>query len=160
MATSTAQLKPADAEADKPAKSKKKLILMVVPALVLLLAGGGYFLLAGGGGGGDGHGGEPPPPTPGAILVLDPTTINLADGHYLKVTLALQMIAGAGGGGHGELDGSQALDLTIATFSGHTVAELSVPANRAKYKKKLLEKLDKAYHHEVMDLYFREFVMQ
>ncbi|MBI1758567.1 MAG: flagellar basal body-associated FliL family protein [Actinobacteria bacterium] len=151
MATSTAQLKPAAEPAgDKPAKSRKKRIIMLAPVLLLLLAGGGYLAFAGG------SSGPPPPPKPGAVLVLEPTTINLDGGHYLKLTLALQATASAGA----ELDGSKALDLAIAEFGGRAVAELSVPGTRTKLKEELVKKIEKAYEEEIMDIYFREFVMQ
>jgi flagellar FliL protein len=70
--------------------------------------------------------------------------------------MALQATASAGA----ELDGSKALDLAIAEFSGHTVAQLSVPETRLKLKEELTKKIEKAYEEEIMGIYFREFVMQ
>jgi flagellar FliL protein len=121
----------------KPKKPKKKLVL--IAALVLVLAGGG--------------GGSW---VEGVVVPLDPININLAGGHYLKVGLALQAIEGAS---H-EPDGSKALDLMISELSHRTVAELSSNATREKVKEELLKKIEKEYHHDVMDVYFTEFVMQ
>ena len=64
------------------------------------------------------------------------------------------------GGGHGEPDGSHALDLAISQFSGKSIAELADHKAREKAKEKLLHSVEEAYHHEVMDIYFTEFVMQ
>ena len=98
-----------------------------------------------------------PAPVPGVVLPIDAININLAEGHYLKLGLALQMIEG---GGHAEPDGSHALDLAISQFSGKSVKELSSSEAREKAKEKLLHAIEEAYHHEVMDIYFTEFVMQ
>jgi flagellar FliL protein len=40
------------------------------------------------------------------------------------------------------------------------VAELSTNEARDEMKKELVEKIKKAYHEEVYDVYFTEFVMQ
>jgi flagellar protein FliL len=140
---------------EKKPRNKKKLIVI---ALVVALVGfGGYtkFLK---------KPGPPGPPEPGVVLALDPITLNLADGHFLKLTLALQFTAAASaGGGHGggaEPDGSQALDIAIDQLSNKRIAELNSSAARNKAKEKLLHAIEEAYHHEVMDIYFKEFVMQ
>ena len=137
-------------EGTAPAKkSKKKLMIIAVAALVLL--GGGYKVL-----GGKKKDAAPPPPKPGAVLTLDPITINLAGGHYLKLGLALQATKTA----KEDLDGSKALDLAITEFSNRSVAELSSTKARTAAKADLLKKVIKAYEKDVMDIYFTEFVMQ
>ncbi|GIJ48669.1 hypothetical protein Val02_55550 [Virgisporangium aliadipatigenens] len=139
------------AEGDAPKKGKGKLIIIIV-VVVLLLGGGGaggYFYFAGGEE-------EAPAPEPGIVVALEPITINLADGHFLKVSIALQATAEA----HEEPDGSKALDLMISQFSNKSVAELSSNEAREEAKKKLKEAVAEAYEGEVMDLYFTEFVMQ
>ena len=140
--------KPEPAE-QAPGKSTKKLVLVVV-ALVLVLGGGGgaYLVLT--------RDATPAPPTPGKVLALDAITLNLADGHFLKLKLALQATTDA----TGELDGSKALDLAVAEFSNRKVAELSTAEAREAGKAELRTKVNEAYEGEVMDLYFTEFVMQ
>jgi flagellar FliL protein len=140
---------------EEPKKGKKKKLLVVVLA-VLLLGGGGYFFL------GRGGSSTPPPPEPGQVLKLDSITLNLADGHFLKLGLALQFTTTAGGGGeHGaELDGSHALDLAIDQLSNRKVTELNSTAARNKVKGELVKAIEEAYDHGVMDVYFTEFVMQ
>jgi flagellar FliL protein len=138
-----------------PKKGKKK--LLVIALGVVLLGGGGAYALLGRGGPS-----APPPPEPGQVLKLDPITLNLDEGHYLKLGLALQFTTDAAAGGHGggELDGSQALDLAIDQLSNRKVTELNSADARNKAKHELVEAIEKAYHHGVMDVYFTEFVMQ
>lgn len=128
---------------------RKKLIIALVA--VLLLGGAGYWFVLKPGGA------EPAEPVPGEVLVLEPLQVNLAAGHYLRLGLALQLVAA---GGHGEPDGSKALDAAIELFTGRNVAELAKPAVRNELRSELLETLDHGYHGEVMDIYFTEFVTQ
>ncbi|GAA0609518.1 hypothetical protein GCM10009547_09520 [Sporichthya brevicatena] len=136
---------------------KKKLIIVLV---VLVAVAAAYFFVL-----------KPKPaasgePEPGMVVRLDPLTLNLDGGHYLKLSMALQFTAAAsaGGGGHGggseEPDGSKALDIAIAQLSNRKIAELNTAAARQAAKTKLLDAIAEAYHHDVMDLYFTEFVMQ
>ncbi len=143
----------ASGDAAAPKKSKKKLIIILL-AVVLLLGGGGaaYFMLGSSGS----KTKAKPKPKPGAVIPLDAITVNLADGHYLKIHLALQATADAGA----TVDGSQALDLTVSEFSDHPMAEYSSEAGRAKAKAELLASVEKAYDGKIMDIYFTEFVIQ
>ena len=133
---------------------KKKLV--IVGALLVVAVTAYSFLL------------KPKPtpsgePEPGLIVKLDPLTLNLADGRYLKLAMALQFTAAASSEGHGEggePDGSKALDLAIAQLSNRKIAELNTAQARDAVKKTLLDAVTKAYHDEVMDIYFTEFVMQ
>jgi flagellar FliL protein len=138
--------------AEAPKKSKKKLIIILLA--VLLLGGGGagaYFMFFNSSGEE-----EVVQHEPGVVVALEAITINLADGHFLKVSIALQASADAA---H-EPEGSKALDLLISQFSNKSVAELSSNDAREEQKKELVEKVKKAYEEEVYDVYFTEFVMQ
>ena len=123
---------------------------MVVP-VVLVLAGaaGWFFFLRPSGSSG------PPKPTPGAVVALDPITINLAGGHYLKLGLALQPTASAS-----EVTGEKALDAAIDLYSGMTLDELATKEGRDASKKELVTEVSELYENEVYDLYFTEFVYQ
>ncbi|PZM89577.1 MAG: flagellar basal body-associated protein FliL, partial [Actinobacteria bacterium] len=101
-------------------------------------------------------GDEPAEPQPGAVITMDAITVNLADGHYLKMRLALQATKDA----DSDLNGAKALDLAIAKYTDMPIGELSSAAGRAKAKAELLEQIKKAYDGQVMDIYFTEFVMQ
>jgi flagellar FliL protein len=139
------------AKPKKSKKSKKKLIIIV--ALVVVLGGGagGYFMFAGGSGSK-----TPPKPTPGKVLPLDAVTINLTEGHYLKLKIALQTTSDA----DAEMDGSKALDKAITEYSNRSVGELSSNEERERSRQELVKKISEAYEGKVMDIYFTEFVMQ
>ena len=141
--------KPAEEAA--PKKSKKMLIIII--AAVVLLGGGGagaYFAFFSGGTE------EKVEPLPGKVVTMDAITINLADGHFLKLGLALQATLEAAE----TPDGAKALDLAISEFSNRHVAELSSGEAREKIKEELAKKVEKAYEEEVIAIYFTEFVMQ
>jgi len=138
------------AEAAPPKKSKKKLLIIVAAAVLLLGGGAGaYFAFLSGPS-------KPKPPEPGKVVPLEAITVNLTEGHFLKLKMALQATAAAAEAP----DGSKALDIAINQFSNRSVAELSSNAERATMKAELKEKVVKAYKDEVMDIYFTEFVMQ
>ncbi len=103
----------------------------------------------------------------GPVVPIDPITLNLADGHFLKVGIALQMaVPEEGGGGHGEEEvlpegeTAKALDAVIELLGRRTMEELSDPAARTEVKAALTERLAEAYHGEVTGVYLTEFVMQ
>jgi flagellar protein FliL len=116
---------------------KSKMIIMLLPTLLLVAGAGWYFLLR-----------SPtsteiviPKPTAGAVTTLDPITINLAGGHFLKVGMAMQMDASAGE----EADGSKLLDLAISEFSGKTLDELASTDGRDQAKDELIARMKFAY---------------
>ena len=113
---------------------------------VLAIGGGGYWFLRP----------QPvAPPQPGEVVALEPIQINLAAGHYLRVGVALQLVAGA----H-EADGSKALDAAIEVFSGVPVIDVNDPTKRKVLREELEKELDHRYHGDVMGVYFTEFVTQ
>ncbi|WP_432535481.1 flagellar basal body-associated FliL family protein [Kineococcus arenarius] len=149
---------------------KKKLIIVAALGAVLLAGGtgGGVFLLTKS----DTAAAATTEETlePGDVTTLDAISLNLADGHYLKLGLALQAVASESGSHSTSttLDGSKALDLAIAEFSGLSMTDLSNAEQRQHYKEVLQEKIIEAYttetegvaHKEVMGIYFTQFVMQ
>lgn len=137
-----------------PAKKGRSKLLMIV-AVVLVAAAAAYFFVlkpkdAS-------AAAAPPPPEKGAVLALDPIYINLAQGHFLKLGLALQATKPTA---IKELDGSEALDSAIEVFSGEDLDKLSQATTRAALKKELVDKVLESYPDEVMDVYLTEFVMQ
>ena len=152
----------------KEGGGKKKMIIMVVVVAVAFLAGSKLM-----GGGGTAVAGVAVPTTvpEGEVKTLDAITLNLADGRLLKIGIALQkkydpmpVVAGEGEGAVATDDPTKgyarALDTVIAVMSHHTMAELVKPEVREEAKKALVEKLNVAYHDEIEDVYFYEFVMQ
>ncbi len=131
-------------------KRPKRLKLAVL-ILVLLVAGGGiakFTVLA------------PPasgskPPAKGPVIALDDMTLNLTDGHYLRLKISLQTTKGTSA----ELDSSQAQQLIIDTYSNLSVAQLTGAAARERAKQQLLNKLKQAYPKQMLDVYYTGFVM-
>jgi flagellar FliL protein len=136
---------------EAPKKKSKKKLIIIVAAVVVLLGGGagGYFAFFSGPS-------TPPAPKPGKVVALDAITLNLADGHFLKLKLSLQATTAAAA----DPDGSKALDIAISEFSNRPLAELASNAARDKAKGELRKKINEAYKDEIMDVYFTEFVMQ
>ncbi len=145
MSTTTLQPPRPDQVAAAP-KGRSRMVLVLL--LVLLLAGGAgawFFLKPAG----DGK------PVPGEVLALESIQVNLADGHYLSVGVAMQLVDGA----H-DIDGSKALDATIDMFSGRPVAELADAGTRRTLKAELGHTIAELYHEEVLEVYFTQFVTQ
>ena len=91
----------------------------------------------------------------GPVVPMDEMTLNLADGHYLRMKIALQTAKGTSE----ELDTSEAAQALIDTYSNQTVAQLTGDAARNKAKQQFLDKLSKLYPKKVLDAYYTEFVM-
>jgi len=138
---------PTETDAAPAKGGKKKTILIVVVAL-LLAAGGAYWFVL-----------RPKPaaaaPEPGEVVAMEAIQINLDNGHYLRLGIALQLTTKA----H-EADGSKALDAAIEIFSGQSTEHLLDPKNREHLKEELLKELEHDYHGDVMDVYFTDFVTQ
>ena len=151
----------------------------LIPAVVLAvgLLGGGFFM-GGKGGAGTAVAAAPPPAASeqaeeagdhGPIQDLEPITLNLADGRFLKVGIALQMAEVEGGGeeeGGEEVPAAKALDIAITLLGSYTMDELADPDEREKVKHELSELVAEAYvdpetnEPTVTKVYFTEFVMQ
>jgi flagellar FliL protein len=146
--TSATMERPTKAAADEsePSGGKKKKLIVIALVLVLAGAAAWWFFLRPSG---------PAEPEPGEVMTMEPIQVNLADGHYLRVGIALQLSADA----H-EADGSKALDATIELFSGVEQADLVKAGQRKELKAKLEEKLHHDYHGDVLEVYFTEFVTQ
>lgn len=139
----------------KAKKGSKKLLVIVLVALLLVGGGAGYwFFLRPTSGTPKAH--TTPAPVAGEVLSVDAISINLADGHYLRLGMGLQLTKAT----KTAPNPARALDLAITEFSGHTVAEVSDPATRDKMKAALLASLETAYKGEVMDVYLTNFVTQ
>jgi flagellar FliL protein len=147
-----------DTTAETPKKSKKMLMIIVI-ALVALGGGGAgaLFVLKG-----DSAEAAAEEPVKGAVITMDNAlTINLAEGHYLKLGFALQATEEAG---DVEVDMAEAIDLAIDQYTGMEIAELETTKGREAAKAELLEKIKKVYNvedkHIIMDIYFTQFVTQ
>ncbi|GAA4712019.1 hypothetical protein GCM10025782_05160 [Pedococcus ginsenosidimutans] len=153
MSTATATA-PVAAPAET-GRRRKPLVLVVVAVLVLALAGGGFVLMRGSGGASAAE------PVPGPVVDLEPLTLNLADGRFLKVGLSLQLTADAASS-HGKegVNGAKARDAAIQIFGQRTYSQLLTPKGRETARKALDTEVRRRYDGEVMKVYLTEFVMQ
>lgn len=151
MATKT-EAEPTTGETTDAAAGggRKKKIILAAP-VVVLLAGLAFFFLKP-----SGAPAQKPAPVAGAIVQLEPQSVNLAGGHFLKLGFALQATKAAGE----EVDGAKALDLAIDIFSGRSIEELATREGREKAKKLLTKEIVQAYEGEVYQIYLTTFVMQ
>ena len=133
-----------------PARKSKKLFVIVGVLVAALAAGAYFFVLAP-----QGADKAEPAPEPGAVLTVEAMSINLANGHYLRLGLGLQLTTEAL-----EVDTAKARDAAIALFSGRTVEEVSDPATRATLKFELASELAELYDGEVMGVYLTDYVTQ
>ncbi len=151
-----------DAEKEKGGGKKGGLVPIIVLALAIL--GGGAMaggLVGGGGGAATAEAAEQVEPEPeptelGMLVELEALTLNLADGRFLKVSVALEMGAEV----VEEPPTAPIYDAIIATFNTLTVETLSDPAQRNATKTTLLEALTPMYGEDIVGVYYTEFVMQ
>ena len=135
---------------DAPAPRGKKKLITIALVAVMVVSGAAWFLflkpgLAAG-----------KAPEPGQVLGLQSIQVNLSDGNYLKLGIALQLTMDV----KEAPDGSKALDTAIDLFSGRSMVDLIRPGQRDKLKEQLANELRKRYDGEVIDVYFTEFVTQ
>ena len=150
---------PETDETEGKGGGKKKLLIIALVAVLALGASAYFFLFSGG----DAEA-EVVPEAGSVVLAVDPVAINLAGGSYLKLGLALQFSLAydeAAGGGHGgghAPDGSKAMDIAIAQFSGAALSD--VQNNREAMKAALEHAIVEAYHGDVYEIYYTEYVTQ
>ncbi len=150
--------KPAPEPAPEPAKAKggKGLVVALVVVVVLLVAAAAtwWFVLR------PQHGAAAPveekAPEKGEVVAVEPVSLNLAGGHYLRLGFSLQLTADA----HEAPDPAVAIDHAIALFSGRTVAEVSDPDTREELRDELAQRLSEVYEGEVMGVYLTNYVTQ
>lgn len=143
-------------EPEKKAKGGKALVIALVVALVVLLAAAAtwWFVLRPQ----DGAAApvEEKAPEKGEVVAVEPVSLNLAGGHYLRLGFSLQLTADA----HEAPDPAVAIDHAIALFSGRTVAEVSDPKTREELRDELGKQLSEVYEGEVMGVYLTNYVTQ
>lgn len=143
-------------EAPPAGTSRKKLVLLLV-ALLVVGGGAGYWFLVGPGAGASEEVVEKAP-EPGEVVQIEPISINLADGHYLRLGLGLQMAKEVSS--YGDPKTAPALDHAIALFSGRPMAEVVSSEGREALKAELLTLLETSYEGDVIGVYFTEYVTQ
>ncbi len=130
------------------ARGKKGKILVVLLVLVVAGVATWWFMLR--------PASADEAPHPGDVVKLDAIQVNLADGHYLRIGVALQATDEV----KKEIEGSKALDATIELFTGQSMDRLAQKPYREGLRTKLVHRLEKAYEGDVMGVYFTDFVTQ
>lgn len=141
----------------------------LVPAIVLAvgIAAGGYFM------GGSGSDAAPvattaaPDVVEGPLLGVEPMTVNLAGGRYLRLGVSIQLsdayedaVEGEEGETFPHHDASRVQDLLISTLGGRDGGGLSTADGRDEVKEELRAHLNEVFDGAVMEVYFTEFVIQ
>ena len=100
------------------------------------------------------------PTAAGPVDTLDPITINLAAGHYLKVAMALQVPVGLDPGTVKTTENWEAIALKTAidSLSGQTLDDLA--ATRQKVENLIGDAVCRKTDGKVLTIYFTDFVMQ
>lgn len=139
---------------EPPAPAKKSrtalIVLLIVAVLALAAAAFVYLRLVGG----DTEA-VPEAPEPGATVPVEAISVNLADGHYLRIGYSIQLTAEAE-----EIETAKATDITLALFSGLTIEEVNDATRRTELKAELTRNLADAYDGEVMAVYYTDYVTQ
>jgi len=97
---------------------------------------------------------------PLTVVDLPSMSINLADGHYLRVSISLGLCDDIVVTEAEPFITAPAKDIVVKTLSGQAMEELSTDAGREAVKSKLDEEIVAAYPGEVYEIYLVEFVMQ
>jgi flagellar protein FliL len=145
---------------------KNRLVMIVLAALAAVGMVKGFVL-----GGGKAAAGEAAPSTttttaPGPIVTLEPVTLNIAGGRFLKVGLALQLSGDHTDDAHPKDSAdptkgyARAVDIAIEVLGGKRFEDLVTAEGRNVVKEDLNHRLEETYPHEVEGVYFTQFVMQ
>jgi flagellar FliL protein len=143
---------PTEEATAAPSRRNRKPLVLIGAGVAAVAGGAGWFLT------------RPDIAAPvaepevelGVVQTVEPVSINLADGRYLRLGLGLQLTALV----EEDVDPSRALDTAIALFSQRPVTEVSTPEGREALKAELGLQLAEAYEGEVVDVYFTNFVYQ
>lgn len=149
-------------KAEKAAGGKRSMLIPAVVVAIAILAAGA---MAGGmiGGSDDASADTLPSEEPteiptelGMLVQLDSVTLNLAEGRFLKLGVAVEL----GPEVLEEPPTAPIYDEVIELFSPLTFEQLSDTAVRTQTKQDLLAALGDVYGEQIVDVYYTEFVMQ
>jgi flagellar FliL protein len=134
----------------------------LVPAIVLAIgiAAGGYFMGGKGGAPAAGAAATTTTQPAGDIATMDAISVNLADGHFLKVGLGVQLSESANADDFAKGPMSKVKDLLISEVGGADMNALSTNDGREHLKAEMTKLAEKEFDGEVLGFYFTDFVMQ
>jgi flagellar FliL protein len=146
---------------DKDGEKKKKSPLVLVLLLVAGLVGGVGVSKVMGGGGSAAPVAEPPP-EPGEVAIIEAININLAGGHFLRISVGAQLTKKVVLKGEvwAKSEGAKVSDATIDVFSGRKKEDLDTTEGRKEALGELKDRASEATEKEVMAIYLNEYVTQ
>ena len=144
----------------KPKRHRSNL----VPALIIAagLVAGGFFMGSGGSGDPEAPAEEPEEEVvPGEMVTLEPMTLNLADGRYLRLGLAVELVEGVPGKEWVEHGGSSRyMDLIIDRVGGWSGEQLTAEDGRGELKELLRSGGSELFEEEFSEVYLTEYIVQ
>jgi flagellar FliL protein len=151
LKTAEAPSSEAAKKTDKPAGKKRPSKKIVIILVLILGVGGflGYKKLTPA---------KPEAPKPGDVVALDATELNLSDGGYLKIAIAVRLVAGKASAT--DFAQSLAQEAVIDEFSDRPAASMSSNAARRHLMKELTAQIKKDYPDEVYDVQLTQFITQ
>ena len=157
-------------EGDAKKGKAKKIVGAAVLVVVGVLAGG--KLMGGGSSQAAADGTTTTTTKPaGPVVAIDPITVNLSDGHVLKVGIALELetekadtLLPKEGGSSKDTDPTKGfasgLDAAVSVFGAKTYDTLLPQPGRDAARAELRQKLEERYPGAITNIYLYEFVMQ
>lgn len=97
----------------------------------------------------------------GELVAIEPMSVNLADGHYLKIGVAIELVEGTEAKEFEKAgEPNKVKDLIITLAGATTMAELATPEGKEHFRAELDEGSHELYEEEYHGVYLSEFVMQ
>jgi flagellar protein FliL len=141
----------------KKAKKSKKRLIIVVLVVALVGAGAYEFLLAPKPAATAGT--ATPAPLPGVLVPTDAVTVNLTEGHYLRISVAMQFTSKVSA--TTPPDTAAALDQMITYLTGMSADRLNTSLGLAAVKTALTTRISGAYPKDpLLELLITSYVIQ
>ena len=99
-------------------------------------------------------------PMPGELVEIPALSLNLADGRFLRVGLALRLVKGENAEEWTKSETPLIRDLLISFFAGRRMSDLASSDGREGARRDLLAQARERHGDAVLAVYFTEFVMQ
>jgi flagellar basal body-associated protein FliL len=110
----------------------------------------------------DAHAAEPHEEVIGPVIEIDPTTLNLAGGHFLKIGLAVQLPVGSDLEHVAEAENFHAItgQIVLDTFSNEAMEDILPTKQREALRHEIGNEVCIKSHGHASTVYFTEFVAQ
>jgi flagellar protein FliL len=143
----------------KDGEAKKKSPMMLILLLVVGIVGG--VVVSKMMGGSSAPVAEPPPEA-GEIATIEPININLADGHFLRISVGAQLTKKVPEKAEAwvKVESPKVTDAMIKVFSGQPLEHVRSTEGREELVKELEELVMENTEKQVMKVYLGEYVSQ